>query len=201
MRLSLISCTLYANYPLPRPYCSSDAVPDEFPRTVRIYAVADDSEAERFLALCCVSRLGSSCVSPAITVRYLAHPSIAPGLSLMCIFRPLVFLQVVPQLHIVSAIPSSNVVSTLLLIVVDWFKFVFHFVHPVEPLTPSPSREAMECCSLWRFVAVLRSLHEEWQEKLPLTTRHQSIPGSVLSSVTSLFWLSFVARMDEVTYR
>lgn len=69
----------------------------------------------------------------------LAHPSIAPGFSLMCIFRPgLVFLQVVPQLHLVSAIPSSNVVSTLLFIVVDWFKFVFHFVHPVEPLTPPP---------------------------------------------------------------
>lgn len=132
----------------------------------------------------------------------LAHPSIAPGFSLMCIFRPgLVFLQVVPQLHLVSAIPSSNVVSTLLFIVVDWFKFVFHFVHPVEPLTPPPSREAMECCSLWRSVAVLVSPHEEWQEKLPLTTRHQSIPGSLLSSVTSLFWLSFVARIDEVTYR
>lgn len=71
----------------------------------------------RFLLLQCVSRIGSSCVSAAITV----HPFVSkPD---WCIFRPLAFL---PQWHRVSVILPSNVIKPILFIVIDLFRFAFN---------------------------------------------------------------------------
>lgn len=71
----------------------------------------------RFLLLQCVSRIGSSCVSAAITV----HPFVPK--SDWCIFRPLAFL---PQWHRVSVILPSNVIKPILFIVIDLFRFAFN---------------------------------------------------------------------------
>lgn len=74
----------------------------------------------RFLLLRCVSRIGSSCVSAAITV----HPFV-PKRD-WCIFRPLAFLQILPQWHRVSVIFPSNVIWPILFIVIDLFRFAFN---------------------------------------------------------------------------
>lgn len=74
----------------------------------------------RFLLLQCVSRIGSSCVSAAITV----HPFV-PKRD-WCIFRPLAFLQILPQWHRVSVIFPSNVIWPILFIVIDLFRFAFN---------------------------------------------------------------------------
>lgn len=71
----------------------------------------------RFLLLRCVSRIGSSCVSAAITV----HPFVPK--SDWCIFRPLAFL---PQWHRVSVILPPNVIKPILFIVIDLFRFAFN---------------------------------------------------------------------------
>lgn len=97
----------------------------------------------RFLLLRCVSRIGSSCVSAAITV----HPFVPkPD---WCIFRPLAFLQILPQWHRVSVILPSNVIKPILFIVIDLFRFAFNCLScwvSYPSLLPGGSRGVVLYC-------------------------------------------------------
>ena len=90
-----------------------------------------------FLALRCVSWLGSGCDRVTVwcvwsTLR--PHPDLD-----WCIFRPLAFLHILPQWHFASATPPSNVVCIVFLIVVLVLFRLDSSDHPGWPSHPLSS--------------------------------------------------------------
>ena len=99
----------------------------------------DDSDTERFLTLWVVSWLGSSCVSPISSVRYVWDVPMPHWLFAWCIFSPRLFLQTLLYVHLASAFPPTSVRCTILLILRGLF-LVVGFRSTCSSISP-PFRE------------------------------------------------------------